>query len=650
MWVLAVGAALRFYGFPSIPFTYDELSAWGRTDYASFNDLIRFGVRGDGHPALVQVFLFYWRKIFGDSEAAFKFPFLLAGVGVVFLTYRLGKMWFSETAGLLAAACLATLQYPVMYSQIARPYLSGLLFSLLMVISWSRFVFAEDGSRKKSALIWFVAWAVLCAYNHYFSALFALLVGSSGYFFLPRKEWREYTSAGGIGLVFFLPHWGITMQQFTLGGVGGWLAPPNRWFFTNYLDYVFQFSWWVKGWIILLAAAGFYFIAERWREKNKLRLLAFAWFMLPIAIGFFYSRLRNPVLQYSVLLFSFPFLLFLLFSFYREMKTTWLAGLVLVTMLVISASLVLERKHFEIFYKQPVEQLAESTMEFAQKHPGARLTVVIQEPAKYMNYYFSRRDFSVPVHSFAEAAFSDYRSAQQLLVNENADYVICGNLPYPNIKLFMVQYPKVIEVKKGFTYDWMVLAKEAAPQPEIKETVFYSAFNPLSPDSNWKMPATAVAYDSGNVVRVDPSMEFSPGFFAPLNRLMKNRDDFLVVAAYAKNVQPQNKAYIVISVSENDSIFFYQAKPVNIFVDAGRGEGWLVNAIRFRDFTFPRSNSEIRFYCWNPEGDSFDLAAMEVTVMKGNPLIYSMLEQFPRKIAGYVDGEIVFSSPQNDVP
>lgn len=118
--VLTVGTVLRFYGFPHIPFTYDELSAWGRTDFTSFRELIDHGVRGDGHPALIQVFLFYWRKLFGDSEASFKFPFLLMGIASIYLSYLLGKKWFSETTGLLSAAFVSVLQYTVMYSQIAR--------------------------------------------------------------------------------------------------------------------------------------------------------------------------------------------------------------------------------------------------------------------------------------------------------------------------------------------------------------------------------------------------------------------------------------------------------------------------------------------------------------------------------------------------
>jgi uncharacterized membrane protein len=336
LFLLIIGAIFRFYGFPNIPFTYDELSAWGRTDYSSFSQLINEGVRDDGHPALIQVFLFYWRKIFGDSEGSFKFPFLLMGIASIYLVFLIGKKWFNETAGILSATFITVLQYTVMYSQIARPYISGLFLSLLMVNSWTNFVF---GKREKKSLVGFIIYATLACYDHYFSLLFALIVGCSGYFFLPRKEWREYTAAGLIVFVLFIPHLGITRDQLKIGGVGGWLAAPNRYFFGNYLNYVFDFSWWVKGLVILLFVLSFFFLSQEWKQKNKIRIICVFWFLSPIIIGYLYSKYRNPLLQYSVLIFSFPYLLLFLFSFFRNLKPLIQFGLVVLILIVGSYSL-----------------------------------------------------------------------------------------------------------------------------------------------------------------------------------------------------------------------------------------------------------------------------------------------------------------------
>ena len=312
LFILIIGALLRFYGFPHIPFTYDELSAWGRTGYSFFSDLINQGVRGDGHPALIQVFLNYWRKIFGDSEASFKLPFLIMGMCCIWLVFVIGKNWFNETVGIIAAAFVAVLQYTVEYSQIARPYISGLFFSLMMVYYWSKYVFAhqdslgeKEANKNRKSLIAFGVFAVLCCYDHYFSLLFAIIVGISGFFFLPTKKWSDYSLAGIAVLLLFLPHFGITTDQFAIGGVGGWLAKPDHTFFGNYLSYMFDFSWWVKGVVIMLVLLSFIFISKDWKQKNKLRLLCLVWFLAPLLIGYFYSRYKNPVLQYSVLIFSF---------------------------------------------------------------------------------------------------------------------------------------------------------------------------------------------------------------------------------------------------------------------------------------------------------------------------------------------------------
>jgi len=82
--ILIIAFILRAYRLSSIPFMHDEFSALLRTQYNSFNELIEKGVMIDGHPPLIQVFLFYWVKIFGFSEAWLKLPFIVSGVVAVY--------------------------------------------------------------------------------------------------------------------------------------------------------------------------------------------------------------------------------------------------------------------------------------------------------------------------------------------------------------------------------------------------------------------------------------------------------------------------------------------------------------------------------------------------------------------------------------
>lgn len=56
--ILLTGSILRLYRLFQIPFTHDEFSALFRTHFPTFLELIEKGVKVDGHPAGVQVFLY----------------------------------------------------------------------------------------------------------------------------------------------------------------------------------------------------------------------------------------------------------------------------------------------------------------------------------------------------------------------------------------------------------------------------------------------------------------------------------------------------------------------------------------------------------------------------------------------------------------
>ena len=60
--LMVVQALLLFSYYPSIPFSHDELSAITRCRFSNLNDLFQWGIRPDGHPAGVQLLLYYLIK------------------------------------------------------------------------------------------------------------------------------------------------------------------------------------------------------------------------------------------------------------------------------------------------------------------------------------------------------------------------------------------------------------------------------------------------------------------------------------------------------------------------------------------------------------------------------------------------------------
>lgn len=176
--ILSVAVILRFFNYPEIPFTHDEFSALFRLQFDSFSDLIEKGIKTDGHPAGVQVFLYYWTKLFGSEAWVVKLPFTVLGILSVWLTYIIGRKWFNESVGLISSAYVASIQFTVMYSQMARPYISGLFLSLLMIYFWSNLIMNPDRNFVRNFTMYIIS-SALCAYNHHFSLLFAAIVGTT---------------------------------------------------------------------------------------------------------------------------------------------------------------------------------------------------------------------------------------------------------------------------------------------------------------------------------------------------------------------------------------------------------------------------------------------------------------------------------------
>ena len=114
--ILLIGAVLRFHhlGFTSL--SNDELSAIVRAQYNTFSEMIQNGVMIDFHPAGVEVFMYYWMKIFGDGVFIIRFPFAVAGIFSIFILYLLARRWFNKTTALFSAASLSFLQFPLLYS------------------------------------------------------------------------------------------------------------------------------------------------------------------------------------------------------------------------------------------------------------------------------------------------------------------------------------------------------------------------------------------------------------------------------------------------------------------------------------------------------------------------------------------------------
>lgn len=625
--LLIVGAVLRFYHFFQLPFTWDELSAWSRLQFDNFPDLIEYGIKPDGHPAGVQVFLFYWTWIFGNQEWVVKLPFNLMGLASIFIFYKIGKIWWNESVGLIAAAFMSSLQFFVLYSPIARPYSSGLFLTLMMVLYWSLYFFK---SAERKYLLGFVIFASLSSYNHHFTLLMAAIVGISGLTFVKKENLKDYIWAGLAIFILYLPHLPIFFHQLGIGGIGGdgnWLSKPADDFPLQYILWSFHFSSWIIALVILIIIIGIFTSAKKqipafaWRK----RLILLLWFALPLAIGFFYSIIINPVIQYSMLIFSYPFFLLLIFSGLAKLHFKVIAPLLIVILTLNIFSLINSRQHYQIIFKQPFDGTARSLKKLNNPNDCFLLHNYIPS---YQQYYLNKYHLeNISSYSIYDQKMN-LKQIDSILRNIQQKNIICSALPEDMVQLVHHHFPYLIQRENGYTYESYLFSKNKSNSIPFHELI--SEMNLLSPSRGWQIQQNRIFLDSTNKAYYQflPNQEWGFTFSDSLQFLLQEQNEILDLEADIISEDSVVRATWVATIKNKSQ------EPV------WRGQNLDKNLIKtplaYKLYfsVDSRINSKSEFnkslfstYFWNKNQNGFLIQNIKIYSRKQNPIKYSLFEK-----------------------
>jgi len=457
--IIGLGIFLRLFGIWDFSFMHDELSVIGRLHFDSFSDLIEEGVKTDVHPAGIQVFLWLWIKVFGISEISLRLPFIIMGVLCIPLMYVLTEKWFNATAALFTSGFIAVAQYAIFYSLIARPYIAGLFFILLLLIVWTKMIFEQDYRWRN--LILFGIFAAICAYIHHFSMLTAFLIAAAGFFFLKKKTFLKYLLACLVAVVLYAPHIPVLLHQIGLGGIGGvdgWLAPPTPRFTLYYFRYLFHFSWIATLVTIVAHIVSSKINKEQW-NSNKIKLVtALLLFITPFAIGYAYSLYVNPVLQYSCLIFSFPLLLLAAASFIDStlnIKKIVALFLILATM---TYSLVASRQHYKFLASQWYGISVSKTMEWRDKYGQDNVDCLLNMKTHFLAYYEEKYGICLNNKHYFNIPCDDF-SFMQKVRHLQSNYLVVVGLTDLQLEIVKQFYPVLVEYLPCFTSEIYVFAK-----------------------------------------------------------------------------------------------------------------------------------------------------------------------------------------------
>ncbi len=636
--ILAVAAYFRWKGFANWSLTNDELSALYGLSLGKLSLTINDYVYNDMHPAGVQLFMYCWCKIFGISVFAVRLPFVLFGILSVALTFETGKRFFSSNVGLLAASFFAVLQLPILYTQLARPYSSGMLLVLWSAIAWHAVV----TSGKNVSFFKYAHWSItmaLCLYNHYFSALVPVVLGFSGYFIIHKSQIKAYSLGGILALLLFIPHLTLSVAQFSRGGIGTWLGPPDLRFFNDFFFLLFNENTLTCILFFMLSLIGL--VHSRAAYINQpLWIVSLLVFIFPFLLGYFYSVYVNPVLQPSILLFFVPFLFFALFagfSFFSKRFVFLLSAFVLLNgaFTIIKINKFKQAERFATFseianlVKEKVDVYGIENIDF---------TMNIVHPY-YLDYYFEKMNLKVPFLMNANKGGEELKHFRELVNQSNKKYFLYtwtnSDNPLQIYPIIREKFPCLVERKFLFNSEFYLFSKEQSCSDTIEKIRFTSVNNFKNKLAYWTFSQANNNADfpellgRGQVLK--PNNEHSENFEAPLKDIIQESDDIIQASVQFKCFSQINNATLCISVSEGDQNIHWSATSLSIFNDSSKAFSTAYHAIRIPDIKSKSARVKIYVANMDAKGELF-VDNFIVKVMDGNPLLYGKRTKFSRLV------------------
>ena len=619
--IVIVAACLRFWNLFNMPFTYDEMSALFRTNFTNFEDLINLGVKIDTHPPGVQVFMYYWTQLFGQREWVVKLPFLLMGLTCIIIAYYIAKSWFNETVALITSAFLATMQFTVMYSQIARPYISGMFLVLLMVYFWSKLIKNPEEKFWKNWTLT-ILFAALCAYNHHFSLLAAGIIGLTGLPLIKSQYLIKYIFLAPVIFLLYLPNLGIFLAQLDRGGVGEWLGPPTPNFIIEFLSYSFNFSYFVTVVIIGIFIFGITkFKKSDW--KLKYWLISGSWFFSVFLIGYFYSVYANPVLQFSMLLFFFPFLLFFLFGWISQLAPKPNAIIVFVILLVGTLSLSIERDHFNVFYNNRYFAMKSDVIELTDQ----QTKVILVNYQEIVDHPFPAAFLSKKEYLVWDEKFYSIKDYSEIINQADEEILLLGHLehmPKTLVAIALNKYPFVITRKCYSGATTYLLSKK---QDERTSNLKYKSFSLQSGDIPSKMNFKDANWDRSTNKYIDSS-EWSLGSQINLSDEIEHRYDFINIKAKVYIPDTTKEVLIVATGKLDEEDIFWNSSSSAIAVQDEEGF-YVINLTFDYNNISMQINKNIQFstFIWNQGMQKIVIKDFEIALIEGNRNKYSIFEK-----------------------
>ncbi len=620
--LLAIAAVLRLWRLGEMPFMHDELSALARL-YPTLWETVRTGVmQQDTHPPGVQVFEWLWTALFGTGAFAVKLPFVLMGLAAI-TPVRTAMAWAGAPVALLTAALLAVLQYGVLYGQLARPYAAGLCTTALVADQLTRYI----AFPRRRHLIGLGIGIVLSAYTHHFALLLAGIMALSGLLLIPPARRRAYLTMLLAAALLYLPNLPIFLHQLGLGGLGGWLAPPDRYWPADHL-------WWVAhtsaALAVVLAGLIAWSIVRLWRHGTPVRAalpLFLAWGLLPMLIGLAYSVWRAPVVQHSVLLFSFPYLCIALSMGLHGIGRRATLAVVGTVAVAGTATLVTVRQHYAVAYASNYRSMIAVAREELADRPGT--AVWFDAQAEQLDFLLHHGPLAGPLpHVRLRAAAGTPARLDSLLRATSAPHLVYGEgngAPPEQLARIQRTFPRTlrrVDLPEGRV---VVLARGPAEDdlPHVRPLAMAAPHHHTG--AGWEIGAHLPIDTAGTIGWNMAGHEFGLLYTILLDTVATMPQDQLEAAVRLDVPPDATDVGLAVELVQDGRSVFYRTAELDRDRTTGPSGGTVLIVAARPEYAPARDRPvHARVYMHNRRGAAVRVRGMEVALRAGNPVLYGI--------------------------
>lgn len=614
--MLIIGSILLGYNIHISPLTADELSAVYRGRFSSLNEVFYQSILDDVHPPLMQFFIFYWLKIVGTNIFLIKLPFLLMGIGSVYMVYKLAKNWFNSNVALLASCFFMSTQVIVMYSQIARPYISGTFLILCFAYQWSKVLKAEY---SKTNQVLYVVLGILCAYNHYFTTLQLAIIGLTGLFLIKKTNLLNYILLNGIIALSFIVFLPTMFTQMNYEGIN-YIPKPDIFYLFDFLGYIFHYSFWPIAAVVIIIGASIILLKKDF--INKFHIASFLLFFLPFLIGYLYSIIEKPVMPFRSLIFCFPFLIIFIFSFSIALKKKQTLFLGLLLIVSNTYSLVVEREHYSLFKKGVINGAIEKIV---AENPNNKPQIIFDSPPYRIDFHQTKLNSELKIFNLFEKNTSPIEFRDYVNSIDN-DEVVAFNIAPNFLSIIQEKYPFYKEVEYGFSFSYYHFSKT---KNSVNLSVFDSVRNFNKADLT-QHPKNIKLIDKNYYYQFNTEEEWGPSIEIPLGKISSS--NYLIIESGLSIMKDNtNNGQLVFEIKDGENVVAWRSSSTEEWIKPNGKWQNIYFSVQLNELikTQPLSkNLTLNIYFWNSDKQPISIDNFSVKIKKGNKYIYSLLEDF----------------------